>query len=191
MKILRVRQLTQQRWLNLFVTDYQHNDHEGHWVFASRHAEPYKSTPEDAVVIVPILRNPGQPPRLVLIKEFRVPIGDYIYGLPAGLIDEGESVESAIHREIKEETGFDVVKIHRVTQPVYSSSGLTDEATVLAFIDVVGDERIANQPEKSEEIEAHLLDYEGICRIVRDRSLRIDAKAWLILHHYELLGKLE
>lgn len=191
MKITRLEQLTQQRWLNLFVADYDHNGHEGRWVFASRNEKPHDGKHDDAVVIVPVLRVPGQPPRLVMIREFRVPVGDYVVGLPAGLVERGEPIEEAIRREMREETGYEVTKFKRLTQPLYSSSGLTDEAVVMAFIDVTGDDISKAKPEASEDIEVILLDHADICRVCHDTSLRVDVKAWMVLHQYELLGKLE
>ncbi|MFO0842791.1 MAG: NUDIX hydrolase [Gemmataceae bacterium] len=190
MKIKKLEQVTRQRWLNLFVVDYDHNGHEGQWVFASRNEKPF-ATHDDAVVIVPVLRNPGQPPRLVMIREFRVPIGDYVYGLPAGLVERGEPIEGAIRREMHEETGYEVTKVRRVTQPMYTTPGLSDEAVSMAFIDVTGDENTKAKPEASEDIEVLLLDHPAICRLCQDKSARIDVKAWVVLHLFEQLGRLE
>ena len=76
MRILDLQKLTDEKWLNLFAATFEHKGHTGRWLFASRKAEPQKGPgPGDAVVIVPVLRNPGEPPRLVMIKEFRVPVG--------------------------------------------------------------------------------------------------------------------
>ena len=80
MDILKVEKLTDEKWLNLFATTFQHGDHNGRWVFASRKPgdDPYKIRERcDAVLIVAILHEAGRPPRLVLEKEFRVPVGDY------------------------------------------------------------------------------------------------------------------
>ena len=44
-------------------------------------------------------------PRLVLIKEYRYPLDEEIYALPAGLVDAKETPGMAAVREMKEETG--------------------------------------------------------------------------------------
>jgi ADP-ribose pyrophosphatase len=44
--------------------------------------------------------------KIVLIKNFRVPVGKYVIELPAGLLDQGESPEEAARRELFEETGY-------------------------------------------------------------------------------------
>jgi ADP-ribose pyrophosphatase len=191
MNISHVEKLTNERWVNLFAATFEHNGHGGRWVFASRKDKPHTGLTNDAVIIVPVLRNPGEAPRLVLIREFRVPVGSYVYGLPAGLIEQGEPIEEAIRREIREETGFEVTAIHRITQPLLSSSGLTDEAAALAFIDVQGPPESAQYLEASEEIQVLLLDYEEVRRLCDDNTALIDAKAWTILFLYRSLGKLE
>lgn len=191
MKIIQLDKITSERWVNLFAATYEHNGHTGRWVFASRREAPHAPSAGDAVVMVPILRNPGEPPRLVLIHEFRIPVGGYNIGMPAGLIEPGEPIEEAIRREIAEETGFRVTTIRRITQPLFSSSGLTDESAAMAFIDVEGDSSCRPQLEASEDLEVLLADYESVCRLCNDPSLRIDAKTWLVLHTYQQLGKLE
>lgn len=189
MNITNVQQLTNEPWLNLFAANYEHAGHQGRWIFSSRRSSP-GGLHCDAVIIVPILRNPGEPARLVMIREYRVPVGGVVHGLPAGLVDEGETVETTIHREIREETGYTVTAIHRVTQPLYSSCGMTDEAVALAFIDVQGHPDATQALEASEQIEVLLLDHAAVCRLCDDATVAIDAKAWQVLYLYRLLGKL-
>ncbi len=45
--------------------------------------------------------------KIVLIKRRNEPFKDH-YALPGGIVEYGESVESALIREVKEETGLDV-----------------------------------------------------------------------------------
>src|SRR5262245_48688445 len=116
MRITSVEQLTREKWLNLFAATYENRGHKGRWVFASRKERPHMGVASDAVIIVPILRNPGEPPRLVLIKEYRIPVGDYVIGLPAGLCEPGEPIEETARREVYEETGLELVAVQRVTQ---------------------------------------------------------------------------
>ncbi len=191
MKILHVEKLTAEKWLNLFAAEYEHNGHKGRWIFASRLPQPYPAENRaDAVLIVPLLKSAGQPTRLVLLKEFRVPVGDYVYGLPAGLLEPGESLEEAVHREIAEETGLQVLSIKRFSPPLYSSSGMTDESAPLAFVDVVAPVGSKQTLEASEDIEVVLLDYPQACQLC-DSNVRINAKAWTVLYLYQQLGKFD
>ena len=90
--------------------------------------------------------------RLLLVREFRLELDREIYGLPAGLIDPGETPEEAARRELKEETGLDLVSIRRVLPPAYSAVGLSNEQCVCVFGTAEGD--IAPCKETGEEITA-------------------------------------
>ena len=86
MRITHVEKLTNERWLNLFAARYEHNGHQGRWVYASRKSGPGQGQRVDAVVMVPVLHAEGEPAKLVMIREFRIPINDYSLAFPAGLL---------------------------------------------------------------------------------------------------------
>ena len=192
MNVRKVEKLTDEKWLNLFAATYENRGHTGRWVFASRRPDPPAGRPAgDAVLIVPLLRNPGEPARLVLIREFRVPVGDVVLAFPAGLLEEGEPLEETVRRELREETGLEVAQIKRVTQPLFTSGGMTDETVAFAFVDARGAPDPQHLPEQSEDIEVLLLDHAEVCRLCDDPAVRMDAKAWAVLYLYRQLGKLE
>ena len=53
--------------------------------------------------------------RVALLKQFRSTTGRFYYELPAGLIEEGESLLEAARREVKEETGIIVSNLRQVS----------------------------------------------------------------------------
>ncbi len=64
-------------------------------------------------------------------REYRIGCDAFAYGLPAGLIDDGEDVEQAALRELREETGVAPAGENGITfdhvGSYYSSEGMTDE----------------------------------------------------------------
>jgi len=54
------------------------------------------------VTAIPVLKDG----RLLLIRQFRYPIGKFILELPAGKLDSGQTPLDTIAREIEEETGY-------------------------------------------------------------------------------------
>ena len=64
------------------------------------------------VAIVPILADG----RIVLVQRQ----DDQTWGLPGGVVDWGETIQTALHRELKEETGLQVLQVGRLVG-VYSS----------------------------------------------------------------------
>jgi ADP-ribose pyrophosphatase len=131
----------------------------------------------DAVVIVPFhtTRN-----KLVVIKEFRVALGDDQYGFPAGLVDDGESIEQAAQRELREETGLRIDQIIRTSPVVYSSSGLTDESICLVFADCSGRPTTAYN-EASEDIEVLFFSRRDIRQLLNRSDIKFDIKTWLAM----------
>jgi ADP-ribose pyrophosphatase len=192
MNIQKLEKLTDEKWLNLFAATFENRGHVGRWVFASRRPRPHTGAlVGDAVVVVPVLRNPGRPARLVMVREFRVPAGGHLFAFPAGLLEEGESVEDAARRELAEETGLEVAAFERITAPLFSTAGLTDETAVLAFVEARGEPAARPRLEASESLEVVLLDHAAVCELCDDRSAWLDAKAWGVLYLYRQLGKLE
>jgi len=188
-KLFRLKQLTKCEWANLFEVVYKRKQKESLWVMCSRKKRPIaEASQPDAVVIVPVIdTNEGK--KLVVTKEFRVPIWDYEYGFPAGLIDGNESIEETVVRELREETGLEVGEINHVSRPVYSSGGLTDESCCMVLVEAAGE--ISNKwLEATEDIEVLLLDVDGIKDLLASDK-KISAKAWGLLYYYAKIGKIE
>jgi ADP-ribose pyrophosphatase len=154
------------------------NGKERFWRFASRRKETLAENGKekaDAVVIVPfyVLKdldsNSAYDVKFLVIKEYRPPLGDYEYGVPAGLIDEGETVVEAAKRELKEETGLEVTRVIFVTPPLYSSAGLTDESTAVVFVECEG-KPDTNKNEDSEDIEIMLVSVEDMYDFINGKK---------------------
>ena len=112
----------------------------------------------DAVSIVPVTRRN----ELVLIREFRYPLNSWVIGLPAGLVEPGESYADAVDRELREETGYrlrsDIPKpaaIDPLPQSGRSSTGMSDESVLTVFAQVEKDEE--QHTERGELIEVFTL----------------------------------
>jgi ADP-ribose pyrophosphatase len=103
----------------------------------------------DSVVIIVTDEN-GE--KLLVNREFRMAVGDWVYNFPAGLIDEGENPYESARRELWEETGLELYEIDDFIGPSYSAVGFSNEINVC----VVGKARGEFRPSTStvEEIEA-------------------------------------
>jgi 8-oxo-dGTP pyrophosphatase MutT (NUDIX family) len=78
-----------------------------------------------SVVLVP-LPKPGH---VILIRQYRHAIGRWIWELPAGTLDPGESVRHAARRECEEEIGLTPRGLTRVAA-LYQTPGICDERMV-------------------------------------------------------------
>lgn len=71
---------------------------------------------------------------LILVnREYRMAMAQWIYNFPAGLIDPGESPEESARRELWEETGLRIVRIDDVLDNSYSAVGFSNERNVCVF----------------------------------------------------------
>lgn len=91
----------------------------------------------DAVAILAVLQEDGAPPKTILVKQFRPPVGSYTVELPAGLIDDGETPAEAAVRELHEETGL-VAEVDdcALSSPLVLSPGLTNENVIVVTVPV-------------------------------------------------------
>ena len=136
---MKLEQLLDTKYLKVYNNDG--------WVYASRKPLEQQCTGfrdiskavarafPDAVCIWGRHTQTGLIP---VVRQFRKSINDYIWELPAGLIDEGESIVEAATRELKEETGLDIVH----TGPYLScfpSIGITDECQAVIKCAVSGE----------------------------------------------------
>lgn len=93
----------------------------------------------DAVSCCLVLAPEGEEPRMVLFYEYRYPTGQYVLGIPSGLVDAQDCqrrnpLVAAMVREIYEETGIAFGmrdSIYIVNPLLFNSPGMTDESTAL------------------------------------------------------------
>ena len=132
--------------------------------------------PDDSVGQLEILRHPGASavvpfldpprsadPRVVLIRQFRHAAGGFIWEVPAGRLDAGESPEACAGRELEEETGMRARRLERLTT-IHTTPGFTDERIHLFLGE--GLEPGAQHREADEFVELHTLRWSDVLRLV-------------------------
>lgn len=174
----QVKQVTNNRFLNYYelsTTDRVGN-HKSYYMCSRRDSADQldlstgKDRP-DGVVIFSVTGS--RKDRVVLVHQYRYPLGGYVYELPAGLVEEGESVSEAGAREMKEETGLD---FHPVSsgagyeRPFYSSAGMTDESCCMVF--GTADGTVSRRGlEDTEQLDVVLADRDEAARILREEPV--------------------
>ncbi len=87
---------------------------------------------QPGALAIPICRPSGD---VILIRQYRPPLGADAVEFPAGLVDEGETPAQAAIRELREETGYRG-EADRVSARVGSSCGLTSEQVYLVDVEI-------------------------------------------------------
>lgn len=189
MQIIDAIIIAKMKFLTLF--DVSYSDRKGqtkHWHMVSRGAPPKcisgRRQRPDAAIIVPFHRRQD---KLVVIKEFRIPVGDFQYGFPAGLLDPGETLEVTAARELREETGLELVRIYRHSPAIFSSAGLSDESIAMVFAEVDGTPHTRHASD-SEDIELFLMDRQEVQTLLQRNDIVFGARAWLVMDAFMRMG---
>jgi len=120
---------------------------------------------------------------VILVRQFRAPVGRKVFELPAGITDvPGETLKETIAREFKEETGYSIKNIKPLFQ-TYSSPGLTSE-TVHIFRGDVGEK--GEQLDK--DIEVYLIPRESVPMFLTDQDSPIDCKILAAVSEWQRLN---
>lgn len=155
MKFIGIEKKEPGKYINRYDITYETIDHKQKvYEIISRSKElvtreELADHPADSVVLI-MHNQTGD--KILLNKEFRMACGDFVFNFPAGLIDPGEQFQESAKRELKEETGLDLIRIDDVIGESFSAIGFSNEKNIC----VVGVAEGAFAPSTStvEEIEA-------------------------------------
>lgn len=172
------------RFLSYYEMEAVHRDGSvSPYYMVSRNPEPGSlkavtgNNPPDGVVIYSLYQD-----KVVLVRQYRYPIGGFVYEFPAGLVEPGEDMEQAAIRELYEETGLTLSPIPcgSYGRPFFTTVGMTDESCGTVFGRCTGEPTNRHQ-EATEEIQVVLADQEECRRILREERVSIMC-AYMLMH---------
>ena len=186
-----ITKTTNNRFLNMYELDMKSDEGKHSKYFVASRAEQIKDlkistrvNKADGVIIYSVYRDEEtKEEKLVLIRQYRCPIDDYIYEFPAGLVDTGEDFKTAGMRELKEETGLDFAPIDAAdmfTKPFFTTIGMTDESCGTVYGYASGQISKDGQ-EETEDIDIILADREEVKRILKEEKVAIMC-AYMLMH---------
>lgn len=118
-----------------------------------------------SVAIVPVVSDD----EILLIQQYRKPVGEIILEIPAGRIEEGESLEECAKRELQEETGYDSFTLKKLTS-LYPTPGYCNE--VIHIFLAEGLRRGEGSCEEDEFIEQVILSRQEVVERIRKGEIR-------------------
>lgn len=106
--------------------------------------------------------------KVLLQKEFRMACGEWVYNLPGGLVDRDETVVKAAVRELKEETGLDLIKVLDILPASYTAVGLGNES--VTTIIGIADGKFAKSTSVDEDIIPNWYTKEEVIKLIRENK---------------------
>ena len=186
-RIRKVIKQTDNRFLNMYELEVAHRDGKtSPYYMASRMEDPAKikavtkDNNPNGVIMYGIYGE--QKDKVVLVRQYRYPIGSYVYEFPAGLVEPGENLTEAGVREMYEETGltFSPVDAGCYTKPFFTTVGMTDESCGTVFGYCSGQPTNSHQ-ESSEDIQVIIADRDECRRILKEENVAIMC-AYMLMH---------
>ncbi|MEM0378144.1 MAG: NUDIX hydrolase [Thermosphaera sp.] len=131
----------------------------------------------EAVVVLPFIENN----KVILIRQFRPSIDDYIIEAPAGVIDEGETPEQAAYRELEEEIGYQARELMMLGE-FYPTPGYSTEK--MYFFTASNLRFVGARPERYEIIEPFSITIDEALTLIENNRIK-DMKTVLALLLYQ------
>lgn len=118
-----------------------------------------------AVAAVPLLPEG----RIILIRQFRKPVEEIIYEIPAGRLEKEEDPRSCMERELKEEIGYRAGKLKGLIS-YYPSPGFSSELIHLFLATDL--EKKEQSLEEDEFLEIVILRFDEALRMIEEGKIR-------------------
>jgi ADP-ribose diphosphatase len=115
--------------------------------------------------------------RLVLVRQYRHPVAEHVWELPAGRLDPGESPAAGARRELEEEVGLRPASLEPLSV-FYTTPGFCDE--VMHLFRASGLASVPPRPDEDERIEIGTFSLEEARAMIERGEVR-EAKTLVAL----------
>lgn len=106
--------------------------------------------------------------KFLLLRQYRFIVDQYVWAIPSGGVEEGETLEQAAARELEEESGYRATSLRRILD-CYASYGCSNQRFVIFLAEDV--EPLSRPFDKNEVIAAQWFSYGEVAEMVRNNGV--------------------
>ncbi len=122
---------------------------------------------------------------VVLVKQYRHPVEEYIVEIPGGFIEAGEDPELAIKRELLEETGYTCNSIHLLGKTALNPGVLNNYSFMFLALGAV--KTATQQLDANEEIEIILKPLDELRHMLMNNEIKQSMNALCMFYGFDYL----
>ncbi|MEK5037690.1 NUDIX hydrolase [Sporosarcina sp. FSL K6-3457] len=108
--------------------------------------------------------------QVLLVEQYRHAGQDYFLEIPAGKIEEGESHEEGIVREIREETGY-ISKTKPIKMGEFMVNPATQTNKIVTFLIMDAYKEYEQELDETEEIDVKLFSFDEIEKMIHEQQI--------------------
>lgn len=179
MKFQKLEKVQESKFITRYDLTYETVDHQKkvyEMISRDRNISDFSELVNHDVDAVVLIMHDEKGEKVLLNREYRMAVGRFVYNFPAGLIDPGETPLESAGRELKEETGLDLLRVEDLIGESYSAVGFSNEKNV-CVVGVAGG-TFAKSSSTLEEIEAGWYTKEQVRKLLKTEPFAARTQAY-------------